>query len=83
MILCWPARPKTAERPWTWRGEVMGAAPNSFTIHPGVAEFKGEWYLFYHDSILSGGVTHLRSVKVTEIQYDANGRILPLRPYRD
>lgn len=31
--------------------------------------------LFYHDSILSKGVTHLRSVKVAEIKYRSDGAI--------
>jgi hypothetical protein len=38
-------------------------------------EFKEKWYLFYHDSSLSGGVSHLRSVKAREIVYDAEGKI--------
>ena len=38
-------------------------------------EFEGRWYLFYHDASLSGGVDHLRSVKVKEIAYDDAGRI--------
>jgi hypothetical protein len=32
--------------------------------------------------VLSKGVTHLRSVKMTELTYDANGRINTLSPYR-
>jgi hypothetical protein len=44
-------------------------------------EFGGRWWLYYHDALLSGGVTHLRSVKVTELHYDADGRIRTLDPY--
>ena len=32
---------------------------------------------------LSEGVTHLRSVKMAEIQYYADGKIQTLKPYRD
>jgi GPH family glycoside/pentoside/hexuronide:cation symporter len=39
-------------------------------------------YLFYHDSILSKGVTHLRSVKMTELTYRPDGSIVTIHPYR-
>jgi hypothetical protein len=68
--------------PFTYQSQILSPVIG-WTTHHSICEFKGKWYLFYHDSILSGGVTHLRSVKVTEIQYDATGRILPLKPYRD
>ena len=68
--------------PFTYQSQILSPVIG-WTTHHSICEFKGKWYLFYHDSILSGGVTHLRSVKVTEIQYDANGRILPRKPYRD
>ena len=34
-----------------------------WTNHHSIVEFKGKWYLFYHDTQLSGGQTHLRNVK--------------------
>ncbi len=52
-----------------------------WTTHHSIVEFGGRWWLFYHDAILSGGVSHLRSVKVTELHYDAEGRILAIDPY--
>jgi hypothetical protein len=39
--------------------------------------------LFYHDSSLSGGVDHLRSVKYTEITYEDDGSIRTIDPYAD
>ena len=67
------------EGPWTWRGEVMGAAPNSFTIHPGVAEFKGEWYLFYHVGTLTvgdqPGAMGRRAVAVEKMEFNPDGTI--------
>ena len=71
------------EGPWTWRGEVTGSAANSFTIHPGVAEFQGEWYLFYHVGTLDigdqpGGLGR-RAVAVERMEFDANGLILPVQ----
>jgi hypothetical protein len=68
--------------PFTYQGRILEPVVG-WTTHHSIAEFEGKWYLFYHDSILSGGVTHLRSVKMAEIQYDADGRIQTLKPYRD
>ncbi len=53
-----------------------------WTSHHSIIEFNGKWYLFYHDSSLSRGVTHLRSIKVTELKYDENGLITTIKPYK-
>ena len=66
--------------PFTYQGHILEPVVG-WTTHHSIAEFEGKWYLFYHDSILSGGVTHLRSIKMAELQYDAAGRIVPLKPY--
>ncbi len=42
---------------------------------PAVHVFEGKWYLFYHDSVPSGGKTWLRSLKVVELEYNSNGTI--------
>ena len=46
-----------------------------WTTHHSILEYKGKWWLFYHDSSLSGGKTHLRSVKVRELRYREDGSI--------
>ncbi len=68
--------------PWTWRGEITGAATNSFTIHPGIVEFRGAWYLFYHVGTLDigdqpGGLGR-RAVAVERLQFGPDGMILPV-----
>ena len=68
--------------PWTWRGEITGSAENSFTIHPGIVRFRGEWYLFYHVGTLSvdgqeGGLGR-RAVAVERLRFDEDGLILPV-----
>lgn len=68
--------------PFVYQGHILEPVVG-WTTHHSIAEFQGKWYLFYHDSILSGGVTHLRSIKMAELHYDADGRILPLKPYRE
>jgi hypothetical protein len=67
--------------PFTYQGRILNPVVG-WTSHHSICEFKNKWYLFYHDSSLSKGVTHLRSVKVTELTYDANGRIRTIEPYR-
>jgi len=66
--------------PFTYTGRILEPVIG-WTSHHSICEFHGKWYLFYHDSSLSEGVTHLRSVKVTELNYDVNGRIQTIDPY--
>jgi hypothetical protein len=54
-----------------------------WTTHHSIVEFEGKWYLFYHDSTLSAGQTHLRSIKMAELTIDENGKITPIKPYYD
>ena len=66
--------------PFTYQGRILEPVVG-WTTHHSICEFNGRWYLFYHDSSLSKGVTHLRNIKVAEINYDLYGRIIPLKPY--
>jgi hypothetical protein len=67
--------------PFTYAGRILNPVVG-WTSHHSIIEFNGRWYLFYHDSSLSKGVTHLRSVKVTELIHDANGKIKTIDPYK-
>lgn len=60
--------------PFTFQGIIMTPVVG-WTTHHAIAEFKGKWYLFHHDCVPSGGRTWLRSLKVVELEYDADGRI--------
>lgn len=66
--------------PFTYAGKVLNPVVG-WTSHHSICEVEGKWYLFYHDSSLSKGVTHLRSVKVAEITYRPDGTIETLEPY--
>ena len=68
--------------PFNYKGKILNPVIG-WTSHHSICEFKGKWYLFYHDSSLSKGVTHLRSIKIAEIQYDKEGLIRTLDPYND
>ena len=66
--------------PFTYRGRILEPVVG-WTSHHSICEFESKWYLFYHDSSLSKGVTHLRSVKVTEIKHNEDGVIGVINPY--
>jgi len=66
--------------PFTYQGRILTPVVG-WTTHHSIVEFDGRWWLYYHDSLLSGGVTHLRSIKVAELHHDADGRIATLHPY--
>lgn len=66
----------SATGPWTYRGRIMDSSGNkSFTNHPGVVEFRGHDYLFYHTGELPGGGGFRRSVAVEEFTYEDDGTI--------
>ncbi|KAI1212036.1 glycoside hydrolase family 43 protein [Annulohypoxylon truncatum] len=65
--------------PFTYAGRILEPVLG-WTTHHSIVEFGGRWWLFYHDCELSGGVNHLRSVKVKEIFYDGEGKIVAERP---
>ncbi len=66
--------------PFTYQGRILNPVIG-WTSHHSICEVEGKWYLFYHDSSLSKGITHLRSIKVTEITYNADGSINTVDPY--
>lgn len=66
--------------PFTYRGVILNPVIG-WTNHHSIVEFNGKWYLFYHDSSLSGGQTHLRCIKVTELTYRSDGTIETIEPY--
>ena len=68
--------------PFTYSGRILNPVVG-WTSHHSVCNIDGKDYLFYHDSSLSQGVTHLRSVKVSEITYRPDGTIVTLEPYRE
>ncbi len=66
--------------PFTYQGIILEPVIG-WTTHHSICEVDGKWYLFYHDSSLSKGITHLRSIKVTEINYNEDGTIISTNPY--
>jgi beta-xylosidase len=59
--------------PFTYKGIVLNPV-KGWTNHHSIVEFKGKWYIFYHDVELSDK-THLRNIKVTELKHNVDGTI--------
>jgi hypothetical protein len=81
-MICY-ATAKKISGPWTYQGILTGNAKNSYTIHPGVVEFKGQDYLFYHNATLmlngQGGALGRRSVCAEYLFYNPDATIKPIR----
>jgi len=68
--------------PFTYQGRILNPVVG-WTSHHSICKVDEKWYLFYHDSSLSKGITHLRSIKVTEITYNEDGSIVTINPYNN
>jgi len=77
----------TPTGPWKFGGTLMPAQEGmTFTVHPGVVEWQGKNYLFYHCGRLTdlGGYRDngfTRSVSVEEFTYEPDGSIKEV-PFR-
>ncbi|EPX60400.1 Xylosidase/arabinosidase [Cystobacter fuscus DSM 2262] len=66
--------------PFTYQGVLLEPV-QGWTNHHSIVEHDGKWWLFYHDTQLSGK-THLRNVKVNELNYNPDGSIRTIKPMR-
>lgn len=55
--------------PWTYRGVLLDPV-SSTTSHPGIVEFKGQWYLAYHTADAVNGGHFRRSVAIDRVEWD-------------
>ncbi|WP_114778502.1 glycoside hydrolase family 43 protein [Botryobacter ruber] len=65
--------------PWKYQGVLMPTEGGSFTNHPGMIDFKGKTYFFYHNGALPGGGGFTRSVAVEEVDFKKDGTIQPVK----
>ena len=68
----------TSDKPtclWKYRGIIMENKEQGgvFTNHPGVIDYKGKSYFFYHSGRLPGGGRFTRYVAVEEFEYNEDG----------
>ena len=66
--------------PFTYRGIILNPV-EGWTTHHSIIQHNGKWWLFYHDTQLSGK-THLRNIKVTELRFNQDGSIQTITPHK-
>jgi len=79
-LLCYSIS-KSVYGPYTYRG-VLLTPVLGWTTHHSVLEFNGKWYMFYHDSELSGE-NHKRNIKFTSLEFKENGDIITINGKTD
>ncbi|MBS0027192.1 family 43 glycosylhydrolase [Chitinophaga sp. 22321] len=65
--------------PFKYQGIILKPV-EGWTNHHSIVQIGDRWYLFYHDTQLSGK-THLRNVKVMEMKYNSDGTIQPMSAF--
>ena len=65
--------------PFTYQGNVLEPV-EGWTNHHSIVNFEGKWYLFYHDTELSGK-TPLRNIKMAELVHLPDGKIQTINSY--
>jgi hypothetical protein len=51
-----------------------------WTVHQSIVEFKGQWYLFYHDKDLSPGFDKNRAIRADLLYFNDDGTIKKVIP---
>ena len=74
---------KSPTGPWEYQDVIMPSQGYCYTNHPGVVDFMGHSYLFYHDQKLKGGGNYHRSVSVEEFKYNEDGTFPTLNMTED
>ena len=76
---------KSITGPWTYQDTIMHVIQKggAFTNHPGLIDFKGKPYLFYHNGALPGGGGFKRSVCVEPFEFNADGTIPLIAPTKE
>jgi arabinoxylan arabinofuranohydrolase len=59
--------------PWKYQGVYLDPT-DCDTSHGSVVEYKGQWYAFYHNNVLSGQ-GNLRSICADKLYFNADGTI--------
>ena len=63
--------------PWEYKGSFLKPVGTGDTSHGSIVEFKGKWYVFYHNAEISGA-GNLRSVCADELFWNPDGTIIPV-----
>ncbi|MWC29803.1 family 43 glycosylhydrolase [Paenibacillus sp. MMS18-CY102] len=60
--------------PWVNRGVILDPVIGSETTHGSIVQYKGQWYMLYHNAKISSNGT-LRSVCVDRLYFNSDGTI--------
>jgi hypothetical protein len=67
--------------PYTWAGVILDeSASGCWTVHHSILEYRGQWYLFYHDRDLSPGFDKNRSIRADKLFFEPDGTIRKVIP---
>ncbi len=67
--------------PFTFTGVIMDESPmNCWTNHPSFIEYKGQWYLFYHQNAYSPKFDKNRSICIDSLFFNSDGTIRKVVP---
>lgn len=73
---------KSITGPWVYGDTIMHVIKKggAFTNHPGLIDYKGKSYLFYHNGALPGGGGFKRSVCIEPLNFNQDGSIPLITP---
>jgi arabinoxylan arabinofuranohydrolase len=76
---------KSVTGPWEYKDTIMHVIQKdgAFTNHPGLIDFKGKPYLFYHNGALPQGGGFKRSVCIEPFEFNADGTIPLIIPTKE
>jgi hypothetical protein len=67
--------------PFKMTGIIMDESPmNCWTNHHSILQYKGQWYLFYHQNALSPWFDKNRSICVDSLFFNSDGTIQKVKP---
>jgi len=73
----------SAKGPWEYQKRILEIVDNCATSHQAITEFKGKWYLVYHNGILPEGGSFRRSVCIDEFSFNPDGSIPMIKPTKE
>lgn len=66
--------------PFTYQGVIL-LPVQGWTNHHSIVEYENQWYIFYHDTELSGK-NYLRNIKLAKLTHLEDGRIAQIDPLK-
>ena len=69
------AMSKNPMGPYEYKGLIMPEHENCWTNHHSIVNYKGQWYLFYHQNAFSPSDDKRRSVQIDKLYFNPDGTI--------